>query len=94
MNKTNGILKVIPKSIFKNYEPTTKRTELNDLVEKERSELFNQSIAIVYGVFILVITIVVMLELKTEYQIDLFPEINTPFDDVYREIKNETNFNY
>ena len=85
-------MKIITKSqsIFKNSLLTAKRTDIDDLVAKERSELFNQAIGVVYGVFILGITIAIMLELKTEYQIDLFPGINTPFDYVYREIKNET----
>lgn len=82
-------MKIINKSesIFRETSHAGVRTDLDELVEKERSELFNQAVGVVYGVFIIGITIAIMLELKTEYQIDLFPGVNTPFDDVYREAK-------
>ncbi|MCG9879274.1 MAG: hypothetical protein MH472_01615, partial [Bacteroidia bacterium] len=66
-------MKIINKSesIFRETSHAGVRTDLDELVEKERSELFNQAVGVVYGVFILGITIAIMLELKTEYQIDL-----------------------
>jgi len=83
-------LKTIGKSepLFKNTQNSRQKNALDELVEHERSKLIEQVFGIIYVIFIIGITLAVLLELKTEYQIDLFPGINTPFDDVYREAKN------
>ncbi len=78
-------------SIFRESSHSGAQTDIDNLVAKERSELIAQAVGVVYGVFIIGITLAILLELKTEYQIDLFPGINTPFDDVYREAKGAIN---
>lgn len=61
----------------------------DELVEQEQHEVLNKVFAFLYILFISLITIAVLLELKTAYQIDLFPGINTPFDDVYFKMKGD-----
>lgn len=73
-------------SLFKKRENS--QNDLDVLVEEERSKLIEQVFGVLYIIFIVGITLAVLMELKMEYQIDLFPGINTPFDDVYREAKN------
>lgn len=82
------VLRIIGKSesLFKKKESS--QNDLDDLVEEERSKLVEQVFGVLYIIFIIGITLAVLMELKMEYQIDLFPGINTPFDDVYREAKN------
>ncbi len=59
-----------------------------DLVLAEKSKLTEQVFGLIYLLFIIGITLCVLMELKMEYQIDILPGINTPFDDVYRDTKN------
>ena len=42
-----------------------------------------------YIVFILVLIVIVVIELKHIYQIDLFPFVDTPVDNIYYEIKDD-----
>jgi hypothetical protein len=78
-------------TIFRESSHAGSETDIDNLVATEKTELITQAVGVVYGVFIIGITIAILLELKTEYQIDLFPGINTPFDDVYREAKGAIN---
>jgi hypothetical protein len=63
------------------------KTNTDEIVEKERFALANEAFTVLYLVFIAIFTIAVLLELKSEYQIDLFPGVNTPFDDAYFGLK-------
>ncbi len=63
------------------------KTTTDEIVEKERFTLANEAFTVLYLLFIAIFTIAVLLELKSEYQIDLFPGVNTPFDDAYFGIK-------
>jgi hypothetical protein len=42
-----------------------------------------------YIVFILALIVIVAIELKHIYQIDLFPLVDTPIDNIYYEIKDD-----
>ena len=42
-----------------------------------------------YIVFILTLIVIVAIELKHIYQIDLFPLVDTPIDNIYYEIKDD-----
>jgi hypothetical protein len=42
-----------------------------------------------YIVFILALIVIVAIELKHIYQIDLFPFVDTPVDNIYYEIKDD-----
>ena len=64
------------------------KTNTDEIVEKERFALANEAFTVLYVLFIAIFTIAVLLELKSEYQIDLFPGVNTPFDDAYFGIKD------
>lgn len=63
------------------------KNDSDELVEKEKKVLANEAFTILYLLFIAIFTIAVLLELKSEYQIDLFPGVNTPFDDAYFGLK-------
>jgi hypothetical protein len=41
-----------------------------------------------YLMFIVVLSFLVLLELKSTYQMDVFPFVNTPFDDYYFQLIN------
>ena len=43
--------------------------------------------SIQYLLVIAIITLFMILEIKHEYNIDIFPNFNTPFDDVYFGVK-------
>lgn len=76
----------------KNKKKNKEKKEINsidEIVENEHKHLIEKVVGVIYIIFILVLTMFVLLELKMEYQIDIFPGINSPFDDVYREIKDE-----
>lgn len=80
--------------ILKKSEPFFKQNkkdsqnEVDELVDDEKGKLMEQVFAVLYMIFITGLVLAVLMELKMEYQIDLFPGINTPFDDVYRDAKN------
>ncbi len=59
-----------------------------ELILAEKAKLTEQVFGLIYLLIIAGITVCLLMELKMEYQIDIFPGINTPFDDVYRDAKN------
>lgn len=61
---------------------------MDELVESEKGKLLERTFAVMYLLFIIGLLLAILLELKTAYQIDLFPGVDTPFDDVYRDAKN------
>ena len=69
------------------------KTTTDEIVEKERFALANEAFTVLYLLFIAIFTIAVLLELKSEYNIDLFPGVNTPFDDAYFGIKERVTGN-
>lgn len=70
-------------------KPEFRKTNTADeLVAEERKQLLEQVFGVIYIIFIVIITLAVLMELKIEYQIDLFPGMNTPFDDWYRNTKD------
>jgi hypothetical protein len=74
--------------LFKHDESAHIKNEADELVEHEKSKLVEKVFGVIYVLFIIGITLAVLMELKMEYQIDIFPGINSPFDDVYRDAKN------
>ncbi|MCG9879103.1 MAG: hypothetical protein MH472_00750 [Bacteroidia bacterium] len=78
---------------YKQKKETKKKEKetnsIDEIVESEHKHLIEKIVGVIYIIFIIVITLLVLLELKMEYQIDIFPGINSPFDDVYRELKDE-----
>ncbi len=83
-------MRIIGKSepLFAHASSHQHRNAEEDLVMSEKSKLTEQVFGLIYLIFIVGITLCVLMELKMEYQIDIFPGINTPFDDVYRDAKN------
>lgn len=75
----------------KKEDKKTKINSIDELVDSEHNHLLEKIIGVIYIFFIIAITLMVLLELKMEYQIDIFPGINSPFDDVYREVKDQLN---
>ncbi|MCX6185961.1 MAG: hypothetical protein NTU43_03050 [Bacteroidetes bacterium] len=67
--------------------PPHQRDDEDEFVENERFGLFKDVFALLFFAFITFITIAIILELKHEYNIDLLKGINTPFDNIYFEIK-------
>lgn len=53
-------------------------------IRYERTKLFENVMVVMYVFIICILLIAALFELKTEYQIDIFPQFNTPFDDVYK----------
>ena len=67
--------------------PDHHRDDEDELVEDEQMGLFSDVFAIFFFIFIVIISVAVILELKHEYHVDLFNGINTPFDDSYFAVK-------
>ncbi|OYU95080.1 MAG: hypothetical protein CFE21_12295 [Bacteroidetes bacterium B1(2017)] len=65
-----------------------RKAEEDDFLAEEKSKLLEQVFGVIYLIFIIGITLCVLMELKMEYQIDIFPGVDTPFDDIYRGAKN------
>ncbi|MCF8255730.1 MAG: hypothetical protein K9H61_03790 [Bacteroidia bacterium] len=82
-------MKILKKTdpLFPKTSTEKKNNQTEDLVNEEKSQLLEQVFGVIYIIFIIGITLAVLMELKMEYQIDLFPGIDTPFDDVYKEAK-------
>lgn len=51
-----------------------------------KNELLTQLVSVFYLCFILLLTACCILELKHTYQIDIFPFLDTPFDNFYFQI--------
>jgi hypothetical protein len=68
--------------------PAHQRDDEDELLEDEQKGLFSDVFAIFFFIFIVIISVAVILELKHEYHVDLFKGINTPFDDLYFAVKN------
>lgn len=79
-------MRTLKKLFIKNYKD--EKSSSDELLDHEKSQLLKQVFGFFYLVFIIGLTLAVLMELKTEYQIDIFPGIDTPFDDVYRDAKN------
>lgn len=75
-------------SLFFGKSIIRSRDEAEDMIEEEKSKVLEQVVGLFYLVFIICITLAILMELKIEYQIDIFPGINTPFDDVYQSTKD------
>jgi len=60
----------------------TLKVRIGREIEKAKKELVDFA-KYLYVVTILVLLVVAVLEIKRMYQIDLFPGIDTPFDNVY-----------
>ena len=56
-------------------------------IRKEKIELNMKVFSILYLLVIAIITLFMILEVKHEYNIDIFPNFNTPFEDVYFSVK-------
>lgn len=70
-----------------------RKAEEDEFLSEEKSKLMEQVFGVIYLIFIIGITLCVLMELKMEYQIDIFPGVDTPFDDIYRGAKNTMNGN-
>ena len=64
-----------------------KKTFEDNLVSKERFKLNAKVLGFIYFDILLLITLIVLIELKEVYNIDIFYNMNTPFDDLYFEVK-------
>lgn len=64
------------------------RNHQDEFIRKEKFELNMKVFSIFYLAVILILCFFVILEVKHEYNIDLIPGFNTPFDDVYFDVKN------
>jgi hypothetical protein len=82
-------LKILKKSdpLFPKISTGKNKNQEEELVSEEKSQLLEQVFGVIYIIFIVGLTLAVLMELKIEYQIDIFPGIDTPFDDVYKEAK-------
>jgi hypothetical protein len=60
----------------------TLKVRIGREIEKAKKELVDFA-KYLYVVTVLVLLVVAVLEIKRMYQIDLFPGIDTPFDNVY-----------
>jgi hypothetical protein len=70
----------------------TKPSVLNKL-----SLMYQEAIRLIkytYLVLVLVMICITIIELKHTYQIDIFPGIDTPFDNVYYAQKDQMNVNW
>ncbi len=63
-------------------QENTFKARLGYEIEKGKKELVDFA-KYLYVVAVLVLLVVAILEIKRMYQIDLFPGIDTPFDNVY-----------
>lgn len=67
--------------LIQNQENTFK-TRVGYEIEKGKKELVDFA-KYLYVMAVLVLLVVAVLEIKRMYQIDLFPGIDTPFDNIY-----------
>jgi len=63
-------------------QQNTLKVRIGHEIEKAKKELVDFA-KYLYVVTVLVLLVVAVLEIKRMYQIDLFPGIDTPFDNVY-----------
>lgn len=58
------------------------------LIKLEKRYIREEIMDFIYMLFILIIFCIAIIEIKAEYSIDVFPNVDVPIDDVYSDMKN------
>jgi hypothetical protein len=58
-----------------------------DLIKLEKRYIREEIVDFIYMFFILIVFCIAIIELKTAFNIDVFPDVDIPIDDIYYEIK-------
>ena len=58
------------------------------LIKLEHRYIREEIMDFIYMLFILILFCIAIIELKTSYSIDVFPNVDIPIDDIYYDIKD------
>ena len=58
------------------------------LIKLEHRYIREEIVDFIYMLFILILFCIAIIELKTSYSIDVFPNVDIPIDDIYYDIKD------